>query len=204
MSIVLLSLLLLSSNIVAPENIIQLPLIVTPIQYQLTILPVLEDNARLCGHVWIDVKAELETNMIILHAVDLSVAKAVVLPLSKSQLIGLDQLESGQNVEELCFNSIVYHDVSASHSDISDIVHHDGQKDMLTIILKENLIKNANYRIGILYTGNIYDMATSQGFFKSQYEASNQGDCCKRFFIGLNCKSYRIANLFLDLFYSTG
>lgn len=171
-------------TIVAPENITPLPFIVKPIHYQLTIVPVLEENARLCGHVWIDVQAELETSMIILHAVDLSVAKSVVLPLKQNQLSSSpDQLESKQMVEDLCFNSIVYQDNSDSHQDLSDIVHHDGQKEMLTIILKENLIKGAKYRIGLLYKGNIYDKATSQGFFKSQYEIDNHEDCCKRFFI---------------------
>lgn len=168
--------------VVLAENIVQLPEIITPIHYQLTLLPILEDNIRLCGHVWIDVTARMETNLILLHAADLTVVKAVVFPLPAGESKQTSShYQNGQMVEDLCFNSVVYHDDSAApYSDISDVVHHDGQNELLTIILKENMIRDTRYRIGILYNGNVYDKGESKGFFRTQYEATNHADCCKR------------------------
>lgn len=168
----------------AAENIVQLPHIVTPISYQLTILPVLENNPRLCGHVWIDIVAHLETGMIILHAADLTVIKAVVVPSLARNDPALNV--SQRMTEDLCFNSVVYFDMTTAFDDISDAVAQDGQKELMTIILRKNLIRDRRYRIGILYTGSVYDKGVSKGFFRTQYEPNTETDCCKRFAVLLN------------------
>jgi hypothetical protein len=163
------------------ENLVQLPTIVSPIHYRLTLLPILEDNPRLCGHVWIDVKARSETNMIILHSSELKILKVIVLPLSSevNERATQYQTEDDVAVENLCFNSAVYEDSDINRVNIALDHHSDGQKQFLSIVLSEALKKGAYYRIGVLYTGNIYE--DNKGFFRAKYEVGSQSDCCKRY-----------------------
>lgn len=172
--------LMLQVLVSSTENLVQLPMIVSPIHYRLTLLPILEDNPRLCGHVWIDVKARTETNMIVLHSSELKILKAIVLPLSSemSERATQYQTEDDVAVENLCFSSAVYDDSVIESSNIALDHHSDGQKQFLTIVLREALKRGAYYRIGILYTGNIYE--DNKGFFRAKYEAGSQADCCKR------------------------
>jgi hypothetical protein len=167
--------------VISAENLVQLPIIVSPIHYRLTLLPILEDDSRLCGHVWIDVKARSETNIILLHSSELKILKTIVLPLSPDINERATQYRSEDDVavENLCFNSAVYHDSAMAHSNIALDHHLDGQKQYLSIVLGESLKKGAYYRIGLLYTGNIYEDNT--GFFRAKYEAGGETDCCKRY-----------------------
>lgn len=162
------------------ENLTPLPKIVTPNHYQLTLLPILEDSPRLCGHVWIDVTARMETNMIILHATDLAIVKAVVLALpadNESSTLGYD--DERQTVEDLCFTSSVFYGDTSNERNIADNFFQDGAKELMTITLTEGLKSGGHYRIGILYNGVVFDTG-NKGFFRSKYEAGNRIDCCKR------------------------
>ena len=167
--------------VISAENLVQLPIIVSPIHYRLTLLPILEDNPRLCGHVWIDVKARSETNILVLHSSELKILKTIVLPLSSETNERATQYPSEDDVavENLCFSSAVYHDSVMDHSNIALDHHLDGQKQFLSIVLSEALKKGAYYRIGLLYTGNIYEDNT--GFFRAKYEVGGDSDCCKRY-----------------------
>jgi aminopeptidase N len=167
--------------VISAENLVQLPIIVSPIHYRLTLLPILEDNPRLCGHVWIDVKARSETNILVLHSSELKILKTIVLPLSSETNERATQYPSEDDVavENLCFSSAVYHDSVMDHSNIALDHHLDGQKQFLSIVLSEALKKGAYYRIGLLYTGNIYEDNT--GFFRAKYEVGGESDCCKRY-----------------------
>ena len=63
------------------ERIERLPEIVTPVHYRVAVLPIIESNQRLCGHVWIDVVARMTTSIIMLHASpDITVMRALVIP----------------------------------------------------------------------------------------------------------------------------
>lgn len=171
----------LTFQVMANENLEPLPVIVSPIHYRLTLLPVLQDNPRLCGHVWIDVKARVETNLIVLHASELIIVKAIVLPLSSevSERAGQFKSEDGLMVENFCFGAAVYHDSVIDSVNIALDHHVDGQRQLMSIMLKEVLKKGVYYRIGLLYTGNIYD--SNKGFFRATYEVGSQSDCCKRY-----------------------
>ncbi|XP_057367851.1 thyrotropin-releasing hormone-degrading ectoenzyme-like [Daphnia carinata] len=183
-------------QVMANENLEPLPVIVTPIHYRLTLLPVLEDNPRLCGHVWIDVKARAETNLIVLHASDLTIIKAIVLPVSSDASERGNQFKSedGLMVENFCFATAVYHDTNADDSNIALDHHADGQKQLSSILLREVLKKGAYYRIGLLYTGNIYE--ANKGFFRATYEVGNKSDCCKRTIAATQLEAIHARRLF--------
>ena len=52
-----------------------------PIQYRVTLLPILEENPRLCGQVWIDLETLRDTNVIQLNARNMQIYLAVMGPL---------------------------------------------------------------------------------------------------------------------------
>ena len=60
----------LITNVGAIE-IVRLPDAVVPLRYEVTLLPVIEENIRLCGHVWIDMAIKTATNTVNLHALKL-------------------------------------------------------------------------------------------------------------------------------------
>ena len=59
---------------------VYLPEIVTPLNYEVTLLPVLELRQRLCGHVAIDVVANNSGTSIFLNAADMNFFRVAVVP----------------------------------------------------------------------------------------------------------------------------
>ena len=178
----------LACQLMAAENVVQLPTIVSPTHYRLTLLPILDNTPRLCGHVWIDVTARMETSMMIFHAAaDMTVMKTIVMPLTPTTSELKLEYEDGQMVEDLCFNAVVFQDSVANYHNIASAFYQDGQKELFTVTLRENMKRGARYRVGLLYTGSVYDKG-SYGFFRVQYEASSYADCCKRYYSALLCK----------------
>lgn len=171
---------LLTTRLLLAENLVQLPEVVSPIHYRLTLLPILDNNPRLCGHVWIDVTARMETTMIIFHATDLAVMKAIVIPVTPATSELKLDFDDSQLVEDLCINAVVYQDSVANYHNIAAAFFQDGQKELMTVTLRETMKRGARYRVGLLYTGTVYEQ-TAKGFFRIQYEASNSVDCCKRY-----------------------
>lgn len=172
-------LLLLTGWTSSDENVSPFPIILTPRNYSLTFLSIMELSPRTCGHVWIDSVARISTTMAILHATDLTIHRVIVLPLKGSKD---PQPDATDMVEELCFSSKIPE--GAVDGDILLDFHHDNVKEMLTILLSETLIRGDSYRIGVLYTGEIDTNGGEKGFFRLKYP-SNQYDeeknnCCPR------------------------
>ena len=159
------------------EGSSRLPSFVTPIHYDLTLLPVLENNPKLCGHVWINVKAQETSQFIVLNA-------ASIVPIDVSVYISENQTVNSrkpfERVEEVCFSYNVDEDEPEKRDD-DDLVHGlqlDVENDHLIIILKEELIIGASYRVGVLYKAEIYD-SDNIGFFRIEHKV-NGSECCKR------------------------
>lgn len=165
------------------ERVERLPEIVTPVHYRLALLPVIESNPRLCGHVWIDVIARMTTSIIMLHASpDISVLRALVIPgsVNNTQSARSDELvDDARLVEDYCFRS-TYQFTDYPDDMLVDIAP-DGQRETLTMVLTQPLVKGARYRIGILYQGVVYENI-NQGFFRSLYYP-NDTDCCQRYLL---------------------
>lgn len=177
------ALLVTISTVVKSSNVARLPDHVTPQRYQLTLLPVLERDERLCGHVWIDIAVSQPTKSIVLHAVNLTFIRIVAIHRAIEE--EEDELdESLKSVEELCFSGI-HHNNSISRSgrnEESNMVSSfllDPAKDLLTILLDEEMHPEDRYRVGILYTAQVNEHA-SRGFFRKLY-TRNENDCCQRY-----------------------
>jgi hypothetical protein len=171
--------------ILSDENIVQLPEIISPIHYRVTLLPILERDARLCGHVWVDFVAQMSTTMLVLHASDLSVMKVLAFPLVTNQ--STYQEDDQQMVEDLCFTALPAstrdsNEVEDGHQkkgDLTDVFFQDNQKELMTVLLKEPMERGMKYRLGILYTGQVQD--STLGLFRTQYSSDAiDGNCCKR------------------------
>lgn len=172
----LLFVLLLCFQVIRPEeNITPFPTIVTPLNYSLTIIPVLETSPRLCGHVWIDVVALMATTLMIFHASGLVIHRAVVIENVAHPQPAPDATEM---VEEMCFSST--HPEGPVDGDIVVDFHQDNSKEMLTLMLSQRLTQGGRYRVGILYTGTVF-MNEAKGFFRMQYSGTEETDCCQRY-----------------------
>jgi len=138
--------------LLASATSLRLPTLMTPLHYDVTLLPVLETRPRLCGHVWIDVVAHTDLRMVILNAADMDVVNVVMAPLDYAN--DTRQLDRTQRVEQLCF------DAFQEESDVTETGHLDGDivtqfwlnKDVewLSFETNRNLIVGQRYRIGTL------------------------------------------------------
>ena len=182
--------------IVSEENIVQLAEIISPIHYRVTLLPILERDPRLCGHVWVDFVAQMSTTMMVLHASDLSVMRVVTFPLVTNQSIY--QEDDQQMVEDLCFaaqaassrDSNEVEDGHRKNGDLTDVFFQDNQQELMTVLLKEPMERGTKYRIGILYTGQVQE--STVGLFRTQYSSDAiDGNCCKRHVFSLTLYVYR-------------
>jgi len=159
----------------------RLPDAVSPVNYELTLLPVIEDNPRLCGHVWINVTVHSSTNVIVLHGQILPVETVVYADSEPTD----DNVASRSVVEKLCFSGVLatleqFNDDEPNSRDDKDIaqsVHLNEDTEQLIIILKEELVVGAFYRIGILYLAEIND-GDNIGFFRVQKKNEDTGNCC--------------------------
>lgn len=172
------------------ENSFRLADTITPIHYQLTLLPVIEEKPRLCGHVWINVIANSSTNVIVLHGQILPVETVVYADneLNDKDVEPTDKDEFRMLVERMCFSGILDTLESLSDDqpkkredeDISQSVHLNEDTEQMIIILKEELIVGAFYRIGILYLAEIND-GDNIGFFRVQKKQEDKNCCRQRY-----------------------
>lgn len=151
---------------------------VTPFSYDVILLPILTKSPRLCGHVYLDVEARNATNLIHFHAVDLDLLEATFEPLMipgryNNQRIQQQRLD---RVEEICFDRMLTSSSSISSDGSVRSLTKDSERQEWTALLSQAMVPGRLYRLGILYTGKIYDV--SKGFFRGKY--SLQNSCCER------------------------
>ena len=159
----------------------RLPNAISPVNYQLTLLPVIEDKPRLCGHVWINVTVETPTNVIILHGNILPVETVVYADSEPTD----DNEVSRSMVEKLCFSGVLAtleqlsddERKTREDKDFAQSVHLKEDIEQMIIILKEELMVGAHYRIGILYLAEIND-GDNIGFFRVQKKNEDINNCC--------------------------
>lgn len=159
------------------EDSFRLPGFVTPTHYDLTLLPILEGNPKLCGYVWINVTAQEDSQFIVLNAAYIVPIEVFVYS-SESQMT--DSLDPYQRVEDVCF-SFNENDASPQQKHDDDLVqgiHVEDQSEHIVIVLKEPLEVGASYRVGVLYKAEIYD-SDNIGFFRVEHRV-NGSECCKR------------------------
>ncbi len=159
----------------------RLPDAISPVNYQLTLLPVIEDKPRLCGHVWINVTVHSSTNVIVLHGQILPVETVVYADSEPTD----DNGASISVVEKLCFSGVLAtleqlnddEPKARDDKDIAQSVHLNEDTEQLIIVLKEELVVGAYYRIGILYLAEIND-GDNIGFFRVQKKNEDVSNCC--------------------------
>jgi hypothetical protein len=159
----------------------RLPNAISPVNYQLTLLPVIEDKPRLCGHVWINVTVETPTNVIVLHGNILPVETVVYADSEPTD----DNEVSRSMVEKLCFSGVLAtleqlsddERKTREDKDFAQSVHLKEDIEQMIIILKEELMVGAHYRIGILYLAEIND-GDNIGFFRVQKKNEDINNCC--------------------------
>ncbi len=172
---------------------LRLPDVVTPNHYQITLLPILDKDPRLCGHVWITVTVQYPTKAIILNAFQLIPVEVVV----QAESVALNNTETKRKVEDTCFFggdddddedyfSDDNEDEDANHvrnrkkirNDMVEDLHLDDDEQRLVVILKDVLQVGDVYRVGILYHAEIYD-GENIGFFRLENKL-NKNDCCEK------------------------
>lgn len=151
----------------------RLPESVSPRNYQVTLIPVMERDERLCGHVWIDIDVHHPTKEIVLHAANLVLQQIVVVPTDD------DQGDVISLVEELCFSGVQDSQQVSLPGDLVESFQLNATHEVVTIHLTEELHPEDHYRIGCLYTGLVND---DKGFFRKSY-TRNQDDCCQRYLL---------------------
>lgn len=148
------------------EDDFRLPESVIPVHYQLTLLPLIEDEPRLCGHVWINVTAQSPTDLIVLHINNLLPSEVVVL---EESVISYNNEKLHRDLESLCNSDSEEEDsneIESRHDDDwVDALDIDDETEQLLIYLKEEMVVGVSYHIGITYRGEIYD-TDNFGFFR--------------------------------------
>ena len=127
----------------------RLPTSVTPLHYDVTLLPVLETRPRLCGYVWIDVVARTDLRMVILNAADIDIKDVVMVPLNYAN--ETQRPDRTQRVEQLCFDAYPEEPVDGGRLDDDMVSRFRLNKDVewLSIETDRALITGQHYRIGI-------------------------------------------------------
>ena len=141
--------------------------------YDLVLLPIISGNGpRLCGHVFIDLEPSATTNLLSFHGNEITVLDISVEILTDNNGTSkMSSIERLGKVEELCFSG-VFEDLSGD----VDVIHDEDERQQISAILKQPLIKNKHYRIGVFYIGLVRDK-TAVGFFRSNYK-NDSSSCC--------------------------
>ena len=138
---------------------------ILPIHYNVTLLPVLDDQ-RLCGHVSIDVKTTESTNVIEMHAANMQILNASIESVADAE--AADPLI---RTEESCFGGSVPSFTGGSGVIRFTVIE---QRQMVFLIFKQPLHKDQLYRITIEYSAQISD--DKRGFFRQSYAPPGQID----------------------------
>lgn len=144
-----------------------------PVHYDLAFLPIISGGApRLCGHVFIDLEPTTTTNLVTLHGADISIIDVSV---EQVFLVGKSNSSNSKDrflqLEDLCFSGLMYEQVNEAHT----VIQEEPEKQQLNIILKETLIKEKRYRLGLFYVAKVND--DSRGFFRANYR-NDHTSCC--------------------------
>ncbi len=148
----------------------RLPQTIIPLHYDLALIPILANNPRLCGHLYLDFEALTWTNFITIHsAIELDILDVTLDDKLLNNNNRFDQLE------DFCFSGLEPDVNETLVSDIQFVVH-EPDKNQLNIGFNRTIVPGQKYRLGILYRGKIND--TSHGFFSGSYKEENT--CCVR------------------------
>lgn len=182
----------------AAIQVSRLPTAVVPLRYEVTLLPVIEGNARLCGHVWIDLSIQATTNLVILHALNLKILQVVLHKAHNNSRT----INTEDTVESACFVSGVEEEklFSVDPDDLVDEIGMDKRSEVMAVLSKETLNPATTYRLGILYMGNVQE-GEKRGFFRVKY--TRDGDDVERWLV-CNFFSYSLLNIICSLRYEGG
>lgn len=147
-------------------RIARLPEAVVPLRYEVTLLPVIEENARLCGHVSIELAVKKPTYEVVLHAFNLKILRIVLRKMQNDSI----QTTVTDPVEDTCFVSGINEEnlFSPDQNDLVDSFFLDDQSEQMIVKSKEMLDPDMSYSLGILYLGNIQE-DDNRGFFRIKY-----------------------------------
>lgn len=145
-----------------------------PIHYDLLLLPIISGGSpRLCGHVLVDLEPTTTTNVVTFHGVEIS-----ILDVSVEQVLDTEKkISSDRSVqlEDLCFSGL-FEIVNEAHT----VIHEDVERQQISVILKQTLIKGHRYRVGLFYVAKVRD--DNRGFFRANYKNDNTS-CCHEGYI---------------------
>ena len=131
----------------------RLPAIIRPSSYRITLFPVLEQNERLCGHVWIDLTVVKAANFVLLNAVDLNILEAVI---ESGDSPPEEDPEDQKLVEDLC-RSGLYESQVGEHMKrtVIESVHVDAENQQVALLMPSNvtLKPGTRHRLGLTYLG---------------------------------------------------
>lgn len=180
LSIFLTALILISTRLTVSaqdgQDSFRLPQQINPHSYRLTLLPIFEDNPRLCGHVWINVTVLEATSTIVLHALNILPIEIIVH--NKTEQMNY---RAPEKVEALCISLDQEEETMKirEDDDLTEDIQMDEERERIIIILKEDLVVGAQLQIGVLYRADVYDNDNT-GFFRIEQKV-NEDDCCKRY-----------------------
>lgn len=143
--------------------------LVKPIHYDLLLLPIISGGSpRLCGHVFIDLKPTTSTNLVTFHGTEIT-----ILDVSVEQVLDTEKKNTSDlslQLEDLCFSGL-FEQVSEAQTVIQD----DPERQQISVVLKQTLIKDQIYRVGLFYVAKVRD--DNRGFFRANYKKDNSS-CC--------------------------
>ena len=113
----------------------------------------LEQNERLCGHVWIDLTVVKAANFVLLNAVDLNILEAVI---ESGDSPPEEDPEDQKLVEDLC-RSGLYESQVGEHMKrtVIESVHVDAENQQVALLMPSNvtLKPGTRHRLGLTYLG---------------------------------------------------
>ncbi|KAK4026308.1 hypothetical protein OUZ56_015315 [Daphnia magna] len=133
------------------------------------------ETPRLCGHVLVDLEPTTTTNVVTFHGVEIS-----ILDVSVEQVLDTEKkISSDRSVqlEDLCFSGL-FEIVNEAHT----VIHEDVERQQISVILKQTLIKGHRYRVGLFYVAKVRD--DNRGFFRANYKNDNTSCCHEGWFGG--------------------
>lgn len=168
-SIRLVFILSLSSNLIGDGQ--RIDPFLNPLHYDLVVLPIISGGSpRLCGHVFVDVQPTRTTNLVTLHAVDLTIVDVSVRNAVNETAAHRAANDRFLQLEDLCFSGL-FVQTSKAYQTIQE------EPERVRIVLNQVLIKGRQYRIGLYYVGKVRD--DPRGFFRANYQ-NDVTSCCHR------------------------
>lgn len=167
------------AGVSSAEEVYRIPSALSAHHYDVTLLPILKANPRLCGHVWITMTTTLPTSLVVAHVSNLDLFEVNVFAGHDSDY----NRDQKHVVEQHCFvgNASVRHAGGNKRTDPNDLAigaETNDASEVLTIALREPMMPGKIYRVGISYVAPVYQ-GENKGFFRLKY-TRNEDDCCER------------------------